>query len=186
MNNTMTHALSRTVAVAAAVSLGLLAACTAESEAGESENDTVAQATAAETVTVVDAWAVATDEEMTAVFGVLENGAGTEARIVGADSDRSRVELHEVAESEGDMVMQEVPEGFAVPAEGEHELLPGGDHLMLMELAEPLLAGDRITVTLVFDDGSELAFEVTAKDFAGGDEEYEPHGDHDAHDTHDM
>ncbi len=180
MNDTMSNALSR-AAAAAALSLGLLAACADGGEAEKNEDDT-ARAAAAESVTVVDAWAVATEEGMTAVFGVLENGADTEARIVEAASDLSRVELHEVAESDGDMVMQEVEEGFAVPAGGEHELHPGGDHLMLMELAEPLVAGDRIAMTLVFEDGSELVFDAVAKDFAGGDEEYEPHGDHDAHD----
>ncbi|HEU5129964.1 MAG TPA: copper chaperone PCu(A)C [Glycomyces sp.] len=159
-------------AAAALLGAGLLAACGGE----DPETDRAAEAAgpAAASVTVADAWVRATEEGMSAVFAVLENGSGTEARLVAAESDLAAIELHEVVEAEGAMVMQEVPEGFTVPAEGSHELAPGGDHLMLMGLSAPIVAGDEVTVTLAFEDGSELEFTAVAKDFEGGDEEYEP------------
>ncbi|MCD0443679.1 copper chaperone PCu(A)C [Glycomyces sp. A-F 0318] len=159
---------------AALLGLGLLAACGTEPDADEAAE--TAEATAAESVVITDAWVKTTEEDMTALFGVLENASGTEAHLVSAESDLGTVELHEVVEAGGAMVMQEVPDGFLVPAEGEHELTPGGDHIMLMGLAAPVVAGDEVAVTLRFEDGSELAVTAVAKDFEGGDEEYRPGG----------
>lgn len=164
----------RPAAAAALLGLSLLAACGGE----ESETDRAADAagTTAGSVTVADAWARAAEEGMTAVFGVLENEAATDAHLVAAESDLAAIELHEVVEADGAAMMQEVSEGFTVPAGGSHELAPGGDHLMLMGLSAPLVAGDEVAVTLVFEDGSELEFTAVAKDFEGGDEEYRPGG----------
>jgi hypothetical protein len=38
-------------------------------------------------------------------------------------------------------------------------LKPGGNHVMLMGMETPLAAGNEVTITLIFDDESEL--EVT-------------------------
>lgn len=160
-------------AAAALLSAGLLAACGGE-EADTDQAAETAESTAAESVTITDAWVRATEEDMSAVFGVLENDSGTEAHLVAAESDLAMTELHEVVEADGEMVMQEIPEGFSVPAGGEHELAPGGDHIMLMGLSDPIVAGDEVVVTLHFEDGSELEVTAVAKDFEGGDEEYHP------------
>lgn len=162
---------SRTTLVFATTVAALLGAVTA---CGSDDGEAPAETVAAASVTVTDAWVRAADADMTAVFGVLENHSDTAARLVAAESDLGAVELHEVVESGGAMVMQEVPEGFLVPADGERELAPGGDHLMLMGLSAPILAGDAVTVTLRFADDSELEFTAVAKDFGGGDEEYKP------------
>ena len=60
----------------------------------------------------------------------------------------------------------------------EQELLlePGGDHIMLMDLAEPLLPGDEVELTLLFEDGTEHPYTATVKDFTGAQEHYEPEG----------
>jgi copper(I)-binding protein len=164
---------------AAATATALLAAAALAACGGDPDTDRAAETAApaaAESVTVTDAWVKATEADMTAVFGVLENASGTEAHLVSAESDLATTELHEVVESGGEMVMQEVPDGFTVPADGAHELTPGGDHIMLMDLTAPIVAGDEVAVTLRFEDGSELAFTAVAKDFEGGDEEYRPGG----------
>ncbi|WP_026923517.1 copper chaperone PCu(A)C [Glycomyces arizonensis] len=174
MRKTNTTFPARAAAASAALlSAGLLAACGGEAP----ETDQAAEAaepSAAASVTVTDAWVKATEEDMSAVFGVLENASGTEAHLVAAESDLAMTELHEVVESDGSTVMREVPDGFTVPAEGSHELAPGGDHIMLMGLGAPIVAGDEVTVTLEFEDGSELELTAVAKDFEGGDEEYRP------------
>ncbi len=64
--------------------------------------------------------------------------------------------------------------GLTVPAEGAHELVPGGDHLMLMDLTQPLQPGAEVALTVVFEDGSELPVTAQVRDFAGGNEEYQP------------
>ncbi|MEU5875318.1 copper chaperone PCu(A)C [Glycomyces sp. NPDC047369] len=175
-NTRTTPALTRTAAaLAALLSAAALAAC------GSDEPDTdavaeTAEATAAESVTITDAWVLSTEEDMSALFGVMENASGTDARLVSAETGLGTVELHETVESGGEMIMQPVDDGFTVPAGGEHELAPGGDHIMLMGLTAPIVAGDEVTVTLRFEDGSDLDVTAVAKDFEGGDEEYVPGG----------
>ncbi|HSP52928.1 MAG TPA: copper chaperone PCu(A)C, partial [Cryobacterium sp.] len=77
-----------------------------------------------------------------------------------------------VANDAGDMVMQEKPGGFVVPAGGSIELAPGGSHIMLMGLTGPLAAGDEATFTLTLDDGSSLEFSAPVKDYTGANETY--------------
>ncbi|MEU6248048.1 copper chaperone PCu(A)C [Glycomyces sp. NPDC047010] len=161
-------------AVAALLSAAALAACGSEPDTDAAAE--TAEATAAESVTITDAWVLSTEEDMSALFGVMENASGTDAHLVSAETELGTVELHETVESGGEMIMQPVADGFSVPAGGDHELAPGGDHIMLMGLTAPIVAGDEVTVTLHFEDGSDLDVTAVAKDFEGGDEEYVPGG----------
>ncbi len=66
------------------------------------------------------------------------------------------VEIHEtLMGDDGAMQMQEVPEGFVVPAGGTFTLEPGGPHIMLIDIDPADITGT-IDVTLVFDDGTEV------------------------------
>ena len=56
--------------------------------------------------------------------------------------------------------MPEVPEGFAIPAAGEHALARGGDHVMFMGLKDPLVQGETVSVTLVFEQAGEMVVEI--------------------------
>jgi copper(I)-binding protein len=53
----------------------------------------------------------------------------------------------------GTMTMQEV-ESIELPAGETVELKPGGFHIMLLDLVEPLEVGDEIEVTLTFESGA--------------------------------
>lgn len=130
----------------------------------------------AETVTVENQWANAAETGMAAVFGSLANTGGRDAQIVGGSSPQAgHVEIHEVVADElGGKTMREKDGGLTVPAGGTRELIPGGDHLMLMDLTQPLLPGADITVTLEFEDGSTLPVTAQIRDFAGGGEDYRP------------
>jgi copper(I)-binding protein len=63
----------------------------------------------------------------------------------------------------GAMMMQEV-EAIEVPAGGSVSLEPGGLHIMLLELAEPLEAGTSFDLTLILDDGEEHQVSVEVRD----------------------
>lgn len=135
---------------------------------------------AADSVTITDGWVKAAETGMTAGFGELRNNSDTDLVVVGADTAASDVlELHETVEDEaGQMIMQEVA-AFTVPAGGALTLEPGGDHLMFMGLAAPLLAGDEVTVTLTFDDDSTLSFTAPVKEYSGANESYsDEHANH--------
>lgn len=127
-------------------------------------------------LTVTDAWAKAADEGMTGVFGTLVNESGEDVVVVaGSTPAAARLELHTTAMGEdGAMVMTPVEGGFTVPAEGEHVLEPGADHIMLMELTGPLQAGDEVELSLETADGEVIEVVAAVRTFAGGQEEYEP------------
>ncbi|MBU8833410.1 copper chaperone PCu(A)C [Mycolicibacterium goodii] len=135
----------------------------------------------AETVTFADPWASAAEAGMTAVFGTLQNSGNHDAHIVSATSPTAEmVELHEVAaDSGGTKTMRPKEDGFTVPASGEHALVPGGDHIMLMNLTAPLQPGADVEVTVVFEDGSSLPVRAQVRDFPGGKENYQPAKPHD-------
>ncbi|GAA2535030.1 copper chaperone PCu(A)C [Mycolicibacterium diernhoferi] len=131
----------------------------------------------AESVSIHDQWASAGDGQMAAVFGTLVNDGPREARIVSGSSPAAgMVEVHEVAGATGAKTMRPKAGGLVLPAGGSHDLVPGGDHLMLMDLTAPLSAGADIELTLQFEDGSTLPVTVQVRDFAGAGENYQPHG----------
>jgi periplasmic copper chaperone A len=134
--------------------------------------------TMATSTTVTDPWAGAADGGMTAVFGTLANAGERDVQIVGAESSAAaHVEIHEIAAgANGSNVMRPKAGGITIPPGGTHELAPGGDHLMLMDLTEPLRPGADVAVTITFEDGSTMPITAQVRDFAGGNEEYSPGG----------
>lgn len=157
------------VAVLAAAAIIALTGCATGAPASES------QATAAETVSVHNAWVKAADDGMSAAFAELEN-AGSEDVTVSAvtSAASSDLQLHETVENEaGEMTMREKDGGFVIPAGESLTLEPGGNHIMLMDLAKPIKAGDELSFTLTFSDGSTTEFTAPAKDYSGANESYE-------------
>ena len=178
---------------AAFASALLLAGCGTPAEPASSgaAAEHSADAAHADPIALTDGWAKA-GAGMTGVFGIIENHGDADLTLTGVDSPAAAtVELHETVTSGSAATMREVEGGFTVPAGGSFVLEPGGDHIMFMDMAEPLLAGDEVPLTLRFDDGSELEVTVLVKDFSGAQENYEgshEHDDaseHDAHDAHD-
>lgn len=134
-------------------------------------------AAAAEPLAVTDPWARAMEEGamMTGVFGEVTNTTDDEVQIVEAESPRAGdMELHETVEDgTGATVMQEREGGFTIPAGEALELVPGGDHLMLMDVEEPIEPGEEVEITLELSDGQVQTMTAVARDFAGGNETYE-------------
>lgn len=163
---------ARFTALAVAAGLALTGCATSAAETTDTASEV---ASAADSVVVVDAWVKAVDEGMTAAFGEFENDSDADVTIVSASTAvSSMVELHETAMGDdGSMSMSEVEGGFVVPAGGTHLLAPGADHIMLMGVTEPLVAGDEVTVTVTFSDDSTLEFSAPVKDYTGANEDYE-------------
>lgn len=72
---------------------------------------------------------------------------------------------HEDGEHMGDtaMMMQELEDGLLIPAGDEVVLEPGGLHVMLLDLPEPLEEGDTFDVTFTEDDGEEFTVSVEVR-----------------------
>ncbi|WP_426513916.1 copper chaperone PCu(A)C [Dactylosporangium sp. McL0621] len=122
-----------------------------------------------------DPWVKTADSGMSAAYGTLVNTTGKEVVVVSATSSASpAMELHETTIVDGKMAMKPKEGGFAIPAHGRHEFEPGGDHLMLMDVKTPVRPGDQVTFTLTLKDGGTVRFTALGKDFAGGNESYQP------------
>ncbi len=153
----------------------------ADASPAAAENSTQADA-----LDISDPWVKAADSGMTAGFGTLSNSSDSDVVVTAAESPAApMVELHEVVDGDGGMAMQPVEGGFTVPAGGELVLEPGGYHLMLMDLAEPIEPGATVEFTLTMGDGSTTEVESTVKRFTGADESYRSGSDGDAHSGHD-
>lgn len=167
------------VIVAAAVLAALSACGTGEAAsppaspgAAASQAASAPPSTAA-ALTITDPWVKTTKEGMTAAFGTIVNHTGADVTVVsGATPLSPMVELHEVVEAEGKMVMRPKEGGFVIPASGSHVLSPGGDHIMLMDVAKEVKPGAEVPFTLTLGDGGTFEFTALGKDFAGGNEEY--------------
>jgi copper(I)-binding protein len=160
-----------TLLLLAVTTLFAATGCAASSESATP----TASASAADSITIEDAWVKAADDGMSAAFGTLENSGDTDITVVSAESPASTmIELHETVENDaGEMVMQAKKGGFVIPAGGSLELAPGANHIMLMGLTAPLVAGDDATFTLTLSDGSSYEFTAPAKDYTGANETYE-------------
>ena len=176
---------SRTTTSIAALALtGLLAACgsggsdegTASESTGSATTPEAAATTEAASLTMTDPWVKSAESGMTAAFGTLVNQGDSDITIVSAEATdiTDAMELHETVQNDdGGMAMQPKDGGFTIPAGGDHELAPGGDHLMIMNLLRPVEPGETVTMTLTFDDGSTADVEATVKEFTGADEKYQ-------------
>ncbi|GAT68707.1 copper metallochaperone [Planomonospora sphaerica] len=174
--------LAAAVALTACASQSTTSAVPAPAAAASSAvpSASSASSSASSPLTITDPWVKTTEEGMTAAFGTLVNNTDTDVTVVSGASPLSpEIELHEVVDSGGEMVMRPKAGGFTVPARGTHPLQPGGDHIMLMGVTEKVEPGAQIAFTLTLSDGSALEFTAVGKDFAGGEEDYRPGGDMD-------
>lgn len=97
-----------------------------------------------------------------AAFMVIHNHADQACHITGVRADiAQRTELHaHVQDAQGVMRMTELTDGILLPAQGEHVMARGGDHVMFLGLTAPLEQGATIPVTFLFQDGTERTVEV--------------------------
>ncbi len=109
-------------------------------------------------VRIAGAWA-RPGEDMSAAYMRLTNGGTEMERLVAVRSEAGMAEIHEM-QMEGDIMRMRPVEGIDIPPGETVALQPGGLHIMLMGLPEPLAAGDTLPLTLVFASGQTV--EVTA------------------------
>ena len=116
------------------LSLGLLLAAAAQAQ-----------------VTVKDPWIRGTvaQQSATGLFAQITSAQG--GRLVGGSSPVAGVvEIHEMKMEGTTMRMRAIP-GLELPAGQAVELKPGGYHVMLMDLKQPLKSGESVPVSLVIE-----------------------------------
>lgn len=113
-------------------------------------------------VTVRAPWARATPggAKVAGVYLEIEAAAGTEDRLLGARSPVSgTVEIHDHINDGGVMRMRRI-EAVAVKGATAVVLKPGGLHVMLMDLVQPLKAGETVKLTLLFERAGAVEIEA--------------------------
>ncbi|MBC7470845.1 MAG: copper chaperone PCu(A)C [Ramlibacter sp.] len=112
---------------------------------------------------VEQAWVRPTVPGQQGTGGYLSLTARERQRLVGASSPIAGVaEIHEMKMDGTVMTMR--PAGtIELPAGKTVELRPGGMHLMLMDLKQPLLAGSSVPLTLVLKDARGVESRVETR-----------------------
>jgi periplasmic copper chaperone A len=123
-----------------------------------------AAAHAAAVAEVKDAWVRATVPGQKVAGAYLEIRSRSAARLVGVRSSVAKsAEIHSMSNDGGVMKMRhldalELPAGQSVPLE------PNGNHIMLFDIKQPLVAGTRVPLTLIIEqNGKKQSLAVQAE-----------------------
>ncbi len=103
-------------------------------------------------------------------FFVVSNASPTPDKLISAASTAAgSTEIHQMAMDGGVMKMRAVS-ALEVPPGGKLELKPGGYHVMLLDLKQPLKVGDKVPLTLNFQNAGSIAIivDVEAMGSMGG------------------
>jgi len=111
-------------------------------------------------------WARATPPGATVAAGYLEirnNGKEADRLLSASTPAAKRVELH-VTEHSNHIARMRQLRAFEVPGRERLTLSPGGAHLMLVDIVQPLRKGERFPLTLRFERAGELEVEVEVQE----------------------
>lgn len=106
-------------------------------------------------------WARATAPRQTVGGVYVTLTSPVDDRLLGASSPvAGRAEVHEMTMQGDVMRMRELADGLKLPAGQEVQLTPGGLHVMLVGLQQPLVAGQVVPVQLRFEHAPPLDLQV--------------------------
>lgn len=135
-----------------------------------------------EAVLLVDGWARAVPEgsPTSAIYGLVVNLSGMDDALIGGSTDAAEfVEIHESMVDENDVMrMRPLEDGLPVTAGKLSELMPGGNHIMLINLTRTLNAGDMLDITLMFETAGEVTVTVPVQEGAMMDMDMSHDHDH--------
>lgn len=119
-----------------------------------------------------------TDERAAMYFSVTNNGSDDDELLAVSTAVAGVAELHRT-EHEGGVMKMEPVDALTVPAGARIDLAPGSYHVMLLELREQLLPGDRIDVTLRFRYAGEMTVRAEVLSYADIEEALDEVREHD-------
>lgn len=129
-----------------------LSACGGETVPEPSVQPIEDAALVADSLTITDGYApVAPRGGTGGVFLTINTGPEDDSLLAALFDGAVLTELHETYETEdGLRGMREVEAGIPLPARSVFKLEPGGHHIMLMGLTDPIAAGDTLDIQLEF------------------------------------
>ena len=114
-------------------------------------------------------WARATAPQQKVGGAYVSLTSPTDDRLIGVSSPvAGRAEVHEMRMDGNVMRMRELTDGLLLPAGKAVALAPGGHHIMLMDLKQPLVAGQVIPVQLRFQTAPPLDLQVRVAPIGAG------------------
>lgn len=117
------------------------------------------------TIVVSEGWTRPTAAGMSmgvAYFLVRNDGAADDAIVSASSPAAARVEMHQTTLADGMARMRPLKK-IAVPAKGRVAVSPGGIHLMLVDLAGPLVAGTRVPLILRFRQAGRVEIRLAVE-----------------------
>ncbi len=122
---------------------------------------TLASPAWAQAPTVEHAWSRAAVK--TGAAYVTITGHGAPDRLISATTPvAERAEIHE-SMADGTVMRMRPVAGVAIPASAPVVLAPGGLHIMLVNLRQPLVRGQHFPLTLVFEKAGTVESDVTVE-----------------------
>jgi periplasmic copper chaperone A len=108
-------------------------------------------------------WSRASSSATGVVYLTLANGSAADDRLVTAATPvADKAEIHESYNDNGVMKMRPIA-GVAIKAGGKAVLKPGGLHIMLFGLKQPLAQGQSFPLTLTFEKAGKLEVTVAVE-----------------------
>jgi periplasmic copper chaperone A len=118
-----------------------------------------AQEVKAGDLSITQAWSRATPGGAKIGVGYLtiENKGSAPDRLTSVSAEvAGKVEVHEMAMNNGVMTMRPLDKGLIIDPGKTVKLAPGGSHLMLFDLKNPLKQGDKVPLTLEFEKAGKV------------------------------
>jgi copper(I)-binding protein len=125
----------------------------------------LAQTAAAAPITVEKAWARATPGAITtggAYMTLVDHGTSPDRLVAVSTPVAGKAELHVMSTDNGISTMRPV-DALTVEPGKPVELKPGGYHVMLIDLKQPLKQGDSFPMTLTFEKAGTIQVTVTVE-----------------------
>jgi len=94
-----------------------------------------------------------------AYLTIRNRGSKADRLISGTTEIAERVEVHAMRVTDGIMKMRRLTKGLEIGPSASIEFKPGGYHFMFVGLKRPIVKGESIRASLVFENGGEV--EVT-------------------------
>ena len=103
-----------------------------------------------------------------AIYVTIANHGPKDEQLLAADTPvAGKSQLHQSLEEDGIMKMRAVP-SLTIKAGATIQCKPGGLHIMLFDLTQPLKAGDHFPLTLTFAQAGAVSTTVTVGAGANG------------------
>lgn len=111
----------------------------------------MAQGSTGTSIHVTGAWARPADE-MSAAYFRISNRGNEAVHLIAVETDVGQAAIHE-SRMENEVMRMHPVEALTIPAGETLVLEPGGPHVMIMNLNEPLIEGETLPLLLRFSSG---------------------------------